>query len=163
MGIHDVPPTELILRVAEELKKNEAIQAPAWAPLVKTGSHKERAPQQEDWWHIRSAAILRKIFINGPIGTEKLRTQFGARKNRGVRPSKFVQAGGNHIRKILQQLEKAGLTKQSTKGVHKGRIIAPAGQSLLEKMSSEVAKKEGIALPKPQEKTKAKKEENGKQ
>ncbi|SVE59406.1 uncharacterized protein METZ01_LOCUS512260, partial [marine metagenome] len=49
------------------------------------------------------------------------------------------------IRKIVQQLESAELVKNSITQ-HKGRIIAPRGQSLLDKVSltkSKPVKKEG--------------------
>ena len=50
----------------------------------------------------------------------------------GRKPHKFTKASGNVLRKISQQLEKAGLVKQS-QSLHKGRIISPKGQSLLDK------------------------------
>ena len=81
MGIHDVDVTQLILRTAEELKKEPQIKPPVWAPFVKTSIAKERAPTQPDWWFVRAASILRKLFVLGPIGTIKLRTKYGGRKN----------------------------------------------------------------------------------
>ena len=111
MGIHNVDPTLLIQRTAEELKKGGEIKPPVWSNYSKTGMSKERAPVQDDFWFIRSASIMRKLFTVGPVGTSKLRVKYGSKKNRGVRPERFYQAAGNHIRKILQQLEKAGLAK----------------------------------------------------
>jgi len=90
MGIHDVDATLLIHRAAGELKKTNAVKPPAWASFAKTGMSRERPPIQDDWWFIRSAAILRKLFILGPIGTEKLRVKFGSKKNRGVKPEHFL-------------------------------------------------------------------------
>lgn len=147
MGIYDVDATRLIHGVAEELKKEPFMKPPSWAAFVKTGISRERAPVQEDWWFIRASAILRKLFILGPVGTIKLRTQFGSRKNNGVAPEHFEPGAGNHIRKILQQLEKSGFAKQAQKGVHKGRIITPKGQRLLEVTANGIMKKEGIVLP----------------
>ncbi len=148
MGIHDVPKDELIERTAEELKKINEIKPPEWAAFVKTGAHKERPPVREDWWYVRTASVLRKLTVYGLIGVSKLRTKYGGRKNRGVKPEKFYKGSGNIIRKILQQLEKAGLAKKSEKGIHKGRVITPKGASLLEKVSSEIMKEKGIILPK---------------
>ena len=156
MGIHDVDATALILRVAEELKKDSNVKAPVWAPFVKTGMNRERQPMQADWWHIRAASILRKIFILGPVGTNKLRNKYGGRKNNGMAPDHFYVGAGNHIRKILQQLEKAGLAKQAQKGAHKGRIVTPKGQSMLEVTANMIMKEQGIVLPvKPKEEAKA--------
>lgn len=152
MGIYDVNPQLLVQRTAEELKKVDAIKPPVWASFVKTGMSRERQPMQMDWWHIRAASVLRRIFKDGPIGTEKLRTKYGGRKNMGMAPEHFFPAGGSHLRKILQQLEKAGLAKQTEKGVHKGRIVTPQGMKILETAANAIMKEQGIvlaSLPKP--------------
>ena len=124
--------SSLISALAEELKKSETISPPTWAALVKTSHGKERIPQQADWWHIRAAAMLRKVALTGPIGTEKLRTLYGTKKNRGYKPERFVKASGAITRKILQQLEAEGLIAQDQRGSRKGRIITPKGISLLQ-------------------------------
>lgn len=134
--IYDVDTNELIDAVAEELKKIDAIQPPEWAPFVKTGVSKERPPVNKDWWYMRTASVLRKVTILGPIGVSKLRTKYGGKKNCGYRPERFYRASGNIIRKILQQLEKAELIKKKEKDIHKGRIIAPKGKSLLDKTAT---------------------------
>lgn len=125
----------LILSLAEELKKIPVIKAPAWTVYAKTGANVLRAPSQTDWWHLRAAALLRKIALRGPIGTEKLRTLYGSRKRRGHQPPESRRAGGSAIRKVMQQLEKAGFVKQKDKGVKKGRIATPRGISLLESVA----------------------------
>ncbi len=127
--MYDVPQRELIEEVANQLK--DIIQKPEWADYVKTGAHKERPPVRDDWWFVRAAAILRTVHLRGPIGVSKLRTKFGGRKNRGMRPEKFMKGSGSIIRHALQQLEQAGLVKQAEKGVHKGRVTTPKGDSLL--------------------------------
>jgi len=147
MGIYDVIATELIVRVAQELKKEPQIKAPVWAQFAKTGMSRERPPVQTDWWHIRAAAILRKLFVLGPIGTSKLSTKFSGRKNRGMAPDRVFPSARNHLRKILQQLEKAGFAKQVQKGAHKGRIATPKGQHLLETVANQLMKEQGIVLP----------------
>lgn len=152
MGIYDVNPQLLVQKTAEELKKVDAIKPPVWASFVKTGMSRERQPMQKDWWHIRAASVLRRIFKDGPIGTEKLRTKYGGRKNMGMAPEHFFPAGGSHLRKILQQLEKAGLAKQTEKGVHKGRVVTPKGMKILETAANAIMKEQGIvlaSLPKP--------------
>lgn len=132
MTIYDIDPTELIERLAKELKKTESINPPKWASFVKTGAHKERPPAREDWWYVRSASVLRKVRLKGPIGVSKLKIIYGGKKNRGYAPERFKKGSGNIIRKILQQLEKAELLKQDSKGVHKGRIITPKGIKLMD-------------------------------
>jgi len=133
----DVPPQKLIGRLSEELKKNGNIKPPEWSRFVKTGVSTERPPSQEDWWFLRSAAILRKIYLKGPIGTQRLRNIFGGRRRRGHKPAHHRKAGGKIIRLILQQLENANYIKKTEKP-RKGRIITPKGQRLLSKMASEL-------------------------
>ena len=136
--VYDVDAQELILKAAEELKKIPEIKAPAWAPFVKTGMHKERPPVNSEWWYIRTASVLRAIYRMGPIGVSKLRTKYGGKKNRGVKKEHFFKGLGNILRKSLQQLEKAGFVKFADKGVHKGRIITPKGKSFLDKIASQI-------------------------
>jgi len=139
-NIYDVDANEFIDKVAEELNKNENIKAPEWACYVKTGIHKERAPLREDWWYVRVAAVLRKIYKYGPIGVSKLRIKYGGKKNRGHKPDKFYRGSGNIIRKILQQLEKAGFLKKEEKAIHRGRVITPQGKSFLDKIATQMYK-----------------------
>ncbi len=136
-----VNPNELNLKAAEELKKQKLVQPEDWSKFVKTGHNKQRLPESQDWWYHRSAAILRIIARLGPVGTEKLRTKFGGLKNRGHKPERFYKASGSIIRKILQQLEKAELIKQTEIGVHKGRVLTPKGTSFLDKIAVQLAKK----------------------
>jgi small subunit ribosomal protein S19e len=135
MRIYSAPPQQFIVALSKELKNHMAM--PDWAFFVKTGQGRERVPTQADWYFIRAAAIMRTVAINGPIGTQKLRGKFGNRKNKGYKPEHYVLAGGSIIRDILQQLDKAGLTKQELKNIHKGRIVTPKGQSLLDKVAKQ--------------------------
>ncbi len=133
----DVDPQELLNALKEELKKMEEIQPPEWSKYVKTGVSRERPPEQEDWWYMRAAAVLRKIYLYGPIGTQRLRRMFGGKKNRGHKPEHFYPGSGSIIRKILQQLESAGLVKTKKK---KGRMISPKGQKLLDNTAYKLVK-----------------------
>jgi small subunit ribosomal protein S19e len=134
--IYDVPADALISRLSDYIKGNiDEVQPPQWAAYAKTGSHVERAPHDPDWWYVRTASMMRKLYINGPIGISTLRKAYGGRKRMGVRPAHFRKAGGNILRKILQQLEGAGLVQKVNK---KGRIVSPKGKSLLDAMSGQI-------------------------
>jgi len=135
-----VDPQELITKTATELKKQKLVEPTEWSQFVKTGHHKQRLPDNTDWWYHRSAAILRSIAKLGPVGTQKLRTKYGGKKNRGHKPEHFYKASGSIIRKVLQQLEKAELVKQEEKGVHKGRVLTPKGVSIMDKIAVQIAK-----------------------
>ncbi len=133
MKINDVNPNTLIETAAKELKTK--IKAPEWSLFVKTGVGRERPPVSPDWYYVRSAAVLRKVYLHGPIGVSKLRTQFGNKKNRGTQTEEFRKASGKIIRSILQQLEDAKLIQKAEKGIHKGRMITSQGKSFLDKLA----------------------------
>jgi len=137
---YDVPAEPLIKRLAEKLKNEYKIKPPEWAKWVKTGAHKERPPENPDWWYIRVASILRKIYLRGPIGVSRLRNLYGGRRDRRVKPYRHVKGSGSIIRKALQQLEELELVE---KVEGKGRRIAPKGQSLVDNTAHEVAKETG--------------------
>lgn len=156
--IYDVDAQELILEAAEELKKIPEIKAPAWAPFVKTGMHKERPPSNHDWWYLRTASVLRAIYRLGPVGVSKLRTKYGGKKNRGTKKEHFFKGSGNILRKALQQLEKAGFVKFTEKGIHKGRVVTPKGKAFLDKIATRIMGSKPRQEPKAEEKPEAKKE-----
>lgn len=137
-SIYDIPTNELIEMAADELKKLDGIKAPEWTSYVKTGAHKERPPVRNDWWYVRAASVMRTIYRLGPIGVAKLRTKYGGKKNRGMKPERFYRGSGSIARKIVQQLESEGFVKYEKKGVHKGRIIAPKGKSFLDKIATKI-------------------------
>jgi len=132
-----INPQKLVIKLSEELKKNDNIKPPEWSKYVKTGVSSERPPLQYDWWFLRSAAILRKVYMEGPIGTQRLRTYFGEKRRRGHKPAHHRKAGGKIIRTMLQQLESAGYVKKIEKP-KKGRVITPKGQKLIDKLSKMV-------------------------
>lgn len=154
VNIYDVDPNELISKVAEELKKMPEIQAPEWSQFVKTGPHKERLPDNPDWWYVRAAAVLRKVSILGPIGVSKLRRKYGGKKHRGSKPEIFKKGSGNLIRKILQQLEAAKLLLKVDKEQRKGKKISPQGISLLDKTAIQIIKSKPKAKPEVKEQPK---------
>jgi small subunit ribosomal protein S19e len=135
--IYDVPAELLIKRTAEDLKQRQECAPPEWAPFVKTAVYKEKAPADPEWWHVRQAAILRKIYIQGPIGIERLRTLFSGPKNRGSKPNKTMSSSGSIVRKAIQQLEALEYVK-AVKG--RGREITPKGRKLMDNMAHEVLK-----------------------
>ncbi|MEM4405105.1 MAG: 40S ribosomal protein S19, partial [Nitrososphaerota archaeon] len=65
MSVRLVEPLQLIRAVARYLKENKMVSAPKWAAYAKTGVSKDRPPSDPDWWYVRSAAILRKLYIRG--------------------------------------------------------------------------------------------------
>lgn len=135
---HDVPASKFIDKLAKYLKENvDEVQPLSWTSVAKTGMHVEKQPQNVNWWYTRSASILRKVYIHGPIGLEALRSDYGGRKNRGSQPDGVKKAGGSNIRKILQQLEAADLIVTCRP---QGRKMSPKGRKLLQDIASSVTK-----------------------
>jgi small subunit ribosomal protein S19e len=133
--IYEIEPRLLIESVAKDLKK--IIKAPEWTKFVKTGVSKERVPVNEDWWYIRAASMMRVLVRLGPVGVSKLRTKYGGKKNRGVRPESVNKASGKIIRTIFQQLEEAKLVKTVEEGlVKKGRVLTKEGKEMLKRAAS---------------------------
>ena len=141
---YDIPANILIRRLAQDLKSRDQIKPPEWSDYVKTGAHKERAPDETDWWYTRCASILRKVYMKGPIGTEKLRIEYGGRKRRGSKPNQFHKGSGAIVRTALQQLERAGFI---TKRGNKGREMTSVGKSFMDKVSANLKKELAKAIP----------------
>lgn len=139
MSVREVPADALIRRTSEELKKLEELVPPHWSHFVKTGAHRERPPEQLDWWYMRAASILRRIYIDSPVGIARLRSYYGGRQNRGQAPGHFRRAGGKIIRVILQQLERAGLV---TKAERRGRKLTSKGAVMLEQIAEQIKAEE---------------------
>lgn len=132
--VYDVPGDILVREASKEIKDKEIVEMPKWAKFVKSGSHKERPPSNEDWWYERAASILRKVYLDDPIGVERLRSYYGGRERGGHAPDKKKKSSGKVIRTILQSLEDVGYVEKSPQG----RKISSKGRSFLDELSSEI-------------------------
>jgi len=133
--VYDVPADELISKLTEALK-SEGIDIPTWAVFVKTGAHADKPPQKSDWWYTRCASILRKIYLNGPLSVNDLRTIYGTGKRNmyyGARHHK--DASGAIIRNAIHGLEKLGYLEKVEK---KGSVVTRQGMQKLDKLSTEI-------------------------
>ncbi len=135
----EVPADRFIAELAEYLKKNvKELRPPVWSAYVKTGTDREHPPMQEDWWYIRAASMLRKMYkTRQPIGVGTFRVIYGGRKNYGVAPEHFVKASGSIPRSILKQLERAGWVK---KVPGRGRVLTPKAISVMDKLAYQIMK-----------------------
>jgi len=136
--VRDVHARKLVWVVKEELKSVKEIKPPAWSAYAKSGVNRQRPPEQPDFWYIRGASLLRRIYLDGPVGVEKLRTFYGGRKRRRTKPARFRKGSGSLVRKLLQQLETAGFVEKEKKG--SGRKITSKGRKFLDNIANKVAK-----------------------
>lgn len=133
-----IPPNVLVEELAKYLKENvKEVQPPEWAFYAKTGPTRERVPSDPDWWYKRCAALLRKVYLYGPVGIERLRTAYGGRTKNTVKRKHFKKGGGAAVRKALQQLEAAGLIAKT----NRGRVVTDQGRALVDKISISLFKK----------------------
>jgi small subunit ribosomal protein S19e len=134
----DVPSDALIDKLSKFLKENVGeVAPPVWAANAKTGSHRDRPPSNPDWWYIRCASLLRKLYIHGPVGIARLRVEYGGRLRKGTHIEHSRVAGGSAIREPLQQLQKAGFISIEAK---QGRKLTAEGISLLNRMAADILK-----------------------
>ena len=137
--LYDVPAEDLNEALAEELADEDDIEAPDWTEFAKTGVDRELPPEQDDFWFRRTASLLRKVAVDGPVGVNSLRTEYGDSKGGSnryqVRPPSQVPASGNIIRTALQQLEDAGYVE--TIG-DEGRTVTGDGRALLDDVAGQV-------------------------
>jgi len=131
--VYDVPADDFISKLAEILK-TEDIPAPSWIPFVKTGAHAIKPPQNSEWWHIRCASILRKIYLNGPISVNRLRAIYGGGKAVGYGAAHHKDASGAVIRNAIHGLEKLGYVQKGKKG----RMVTKQGMQKLDKLATEI-------------------------
>jgi small subunit ribosomal protein S19e len=130
--VYDVKASDVVSLAAERLK--DKLKKPAYMSFVKSGAGKERMPLSQDFWYVRSASILRQVYMNGPVGVSRLRTKYGNKKEHVVHRKHHVRAGGSIIRDAMLGLEKAGYLK-NTKA---GRVITPQGKSFIDKICKEL-------------------------
>lgn len=133
---YNVPAPIFIQRLAKYIKDNvDQVQPTPWSSITKTSSHTTRQPEDPEWWFTRTASILRKIYIHGPIGTQQLRAYYGGRTGGKVHREHAREGAGSNIRKIMQQLESAGLVEDAKS---KGRVMTKEGRRTLDKLAAEI-------------------------
>lgn len=130
--VYEIPAQKYNDLLAAKLKTIPEFAMPEWALYVKTSVSKVRPPMNNDWWYNRAASILRQIFLQGVVGVGRLRTKYGSRKNRGMRPEAFMKASGKAIRVIVQGAEKAGLLEKVKEGRRFGRRLTAKGKEFME-------------------------------
>lgn len=134
-NVYQVESSALVKTAAAKLQEQK-LPMPVYVTVVKTGPSRERAPEQTDFWYIRCSALLRQVYINGPIGVSRLRARYGSRKVHTVTKHHWKRAGGSIITDALNALEKAGYVKKGKTG----RVITPQGKSFLDKVANSISR-----------------------
>eukprot|EP00009_Paramoeba_aestuarina_P005074 CAMPEP_0201521114 /NCGR_PEP_ID=MMETSP0161_2-20130828/14228_1 /ASSEMBLY_ACC=CAM_ASM_000251 /TAXON_ID=180227 /ORGANISM="Neoparamoeba aestuarina, Strain SoJaBio B1-5/56/2" /LENGTH=156 /DNA_ID=CAMNT_0047919691 /DNA_START=25 /DNA_END=495 /DNA_ORIENTATION=+ len=123
-GVQDVEPNLWIEAFAQHLKAQGKLQVPDFVDYAKTGTSRILPPSNPDWFYVKSAAILRRIYIRPFTGIGGLKKVFGGVWGKN-RPLHFRKASGSVIRKSLQALEALNLIAKSD---DEGRVITKIGR-----------------------------------
>mmetsp|Transcript_42528 Transcript_42528/g.90598 ORF Transcript_42528/g.90598 Transcript_42528/m.90598 type:complete len:159 (+) Transcript_42528:61-537(+) len=134
--VKDVEASKFITAFAQHLKRQGRFEIPKWADIVKTGKAKELPPSDPDWLYVRTASMVRKIYIRNGTGVGGFRKVYGTQNRRGVMTNTFAKGSGKIARYILQQLEEMGLVEQDENG---GRRITKEGQRELDTVAVQAA------------------------
>ena len=136
--LYDVPDDAFLDALAGALA--ELIEEPDWASFAKSGADRELPPEQDDFWYVRAASILRRVAMDGPVGVDRLSTHYGGPKGGSTRyqvaPKHRSDGSKKIVRTILQQLEEADLVERPPND--EGRVVSAAGRSLLDSTAGEV-------------------------
>jgi small subunit ribosomal protein S19e len=134
--VKDVEADKFIKAFSQHLKRQGRFEIPKWADVVKTGKNKELPPLDPDWLYVRTAAMVRKIYIRKGMGVGAFRKVFGGQQRRGTCTNKASKGSGKIARYILQQLDEMGLVEKSEDG---GRVITKEGQRELDTVAVQAA------------------------
>ena len=106
-NVYEVKAAELVKLASQRLKEKD-MKKPAYVDFVKSGPSKERVPHEREFWFVRSASILRQVYLNGPdtgvdffIDDSPVNVAAAARC--GFRAFAFTSAGD--LRRELARLE----------------------------------------------------------
>jgi len=152
-GVRDISAEAFIAAYSSHLKRSGKLEVPTWVDLVKTGSFKELAPYDPDWYYVRAAAVARHIYLRKDVGIGALTKLHGGSKSRGNRPSHHANSSASVQRKICQSLEKIGVLEQTDNG---GRRISQDGQRDLDRIATSV-----VEAAKEEEEDEEEEEEEG--
>jgi small subunit ribosomal protein S19e len=134
--LKDVPAQQFISALAAHLKKSGKLELPAWHDLVKTSVSRELAPVDPDWYYVRAASLLRRVYLRGGIGVGAFSKVYGANNRKVESRPHFQKAARKLIRHILQQLETEELLGK--KKEEKGRFITSKGRRELDTLAGQV-------------------------
>merc|ERR1712032_1230705 len=135
--VKDVPADAFIKACADFLKRQPKFDVPKYHDIVKTGGIKEFAPYDEDWFYVRSASILRKVYLRKGTGVGALKKWYGGSNgtHRGTRKAHFTTASGAIIRKAMLELEKLEMMEKTGDG---GREITSKGRAAMDRIAGNI-------------------------
>ena len=123
--VHDVPANKWVKAMAQQFKREGKLMVPTCTEHLKTSHGRERAPQNNDWYYVRCAAVLRHVYLRPGNGYGGLAKAFANKKNKGTLPEATVKAATGPLHWACKSLE--GL-KLIAKGKAHGRVLTREGR-----------------------------------
>eukprot|EP00759_Apiculatamorpha_spiralis_P007309 PhF_6_TR14306/c0_g1_i1/m.22975/K02966/RP-S19e, RPS19; small subunit ribosomal protein S19e len=134
VGVKDVDADQWIKGFAAHLKQQGQLDVPEFVDFAKTGISRVLSPQNPDWYYVKAAAVLRRVYLRPFTGIGGLRRVFAKTWGRS-RPQHLVLAAGGVTRKVLQSLEKLNLLTKSEDG---GRVITKSARRDCDRIAMKV-------------------------
>merc|ERR1711985_122951 len=127
--VKDVPADAFIKACADFLKRQPKFDVPKYHDIVKTGTLKELAPYDEDWFYTRAASVARKIYLRKGTGVGALKKWYGGSSGTHVGTCKA------HISKAMHELEKLEMMEHLGDG---GRVISSKGRAEMDRIAGNI-------------------------
>jgi small subunit ribosomal protein S19e len=141
--VKDVSAQAFVKAYSAYLKRTGRLEVPKWVDLVKTGTNRELAPYDADWFYVRAASVARHVYLRKGTGVGGLKKKYGGSIDRGTRPSHHRDSSGSVARKVMQSLEKISVLELDPNG---GRKISPDGQKDLDRIAQQIVEAGGAAI-----------------
>ena len=126
----DIPSEKFVFAFAAHLKEEGCIKVPEIAKFIKTGISRQYSPMDPDWYYIRAAALLRRLYSRSNIGVKSFANIYGKGEKNTVLPQHFKAGARGIPRDILQQLEAAGYVAKGN-----GRALTSKGRKMMDQFS----------------------------
>merc|ERR1712132_11058 len=123
--VKDVPADDFIKACADFLKRQPKFDVPKYHDIVKTGTFKELAPYDEDWFYVRAASVARKVYLRKGTGVGALKKWYGGSSGTHVGTCKA------HFGKARHELEKLEMMEHLGDG---GRMISSKGRAEMDRI-----------------------------
>merc|ERR1712205_217922 len=135
--VKDVPADAFIKACADFLKRQPKFDVPKYSDIVKTGTFKELAPYDPDWFYVRAASVARKVYLRKSTGVGALKKWYGGSSGSHVGTCKahFTKASGSIIRKAMLELEKLEMMEHCSDG---GRMISSKGRAEMDRIAGNI-------------------------
>lgn len=145
MRIEEVHADRFIHKFASYLEEHSKVASPPEAEHVKTSHARERAPAEKNWYFVRVASILRRLYmeeLKNPRSKAKgcgvlwFAKAYRTAKNNGHKPSHTVTGSKSLVRRALQALESIQYVAKTEAG---GRRLTNTGLAEMEAIARQCA------------------------